>query len=121
MLRIEAAAQAPRCTHLNTATAQATPPTGHPRNSMTRFVSLPLALAAALAVTLSACGGNDDKGSAPPPPVASTPTVTASAPPAPTVDPATGLVVRSTEDLTTGLLELSDLPAGFAREDDDPA
>ncbi|TDD57365.1 hypothetical protein E1263_24000 [Kribbella antibiotica] len=89
---------------------------------MRKFVSFPLALTAALTFALTACGGNDDKASTPPPPApTTTPSVTPSAPPAPTVDPASGLVLRSKEDLTTGLLELSDLPAGFSREADDDA
>ncbi|MFI5728572.1 hypothetical protein ACIA49_00515 [Kribbella sp. NPDC051587] len=84
---------------------------------MTRFVSFPLALAAALTFTLTACGGGDDKGSAPqtPPPSSAKPTLTAVTA---TVDPATGLVARSEADLTKGLLELTDLPSGFSREDD---
>ncbi|MFF1817573.1 hypothetical protein ACFVWG_09765 [Kribbella sp. NPDC058245] len=86
---------------------------------MTRFVSFPLALAAALTFTLTACGGGDDKGSAPQTPAPSTPSAkpTLTAVTA-TVDPATGLVARTEADLTKGLLELTDLPSGFSREDD---
>ncbi|MFK4086502.1 hypothetical protein ACI2LF_20495 [Kribbella sp. NPDC020789] len=84
---------------------------------MTRFVSFPLALAAVLAVTLTACGGKDANGSTPTPQPSTTPTPTLPVVTA-TTDPATGLVVRSDEDLTKALLELSDLPQGFTREDD---
>ncbi|GAA1677822.1 hypothetical protein GCM10009745_21640 [Kribbella yunnanensis] len=90
---------------------------------MTRFVSSSLALAAALTFTLTACGGGDDKGSAPPTPAPSVPSTPTSTPPEAvhaTTDPATGLVVRTEADLTKALLELSDLPAGFSREDEEP-
>ncbi|MET7281715.1 hypothetical protein ABZS29_26000 [Kribbella sp. NPDC005582] len=87
---------------------------------MTRFVSSSLALAAALTFTLSACGGGDDKGSAPPTPAPSAPSSTPPAAVPATTDPATGLVVRSEADLTKALLELSELPTGFSREQDEP-
>jgi hypothetical protein len=87
---------------------------------MTRFVSSSLALAAALTFTLTACGGGDDKGSAPPTPAPSAPSSTPPAAVEATTDPATGLVVRSEADLTKALLELTELPSGFTREDEEP-
>ncbi|WP_405057194.1 hypothetical protein OG474_31235 [Kribbella sp. NBC_01505] len=86
---------------------------------MTRFVSSSLALAAALVFTLTACGGGDDKASAPQTPAPSTPSSTPPEAVTATADPSTGLVVRTEADLTKALLELSDLPAGFTREQDE--
>ncbi|WP_406046852.1 hypothetical protein [Kribbella sp. NBC_00889] len=86
---------------------------------MTRFVSLPLALAAALSLSLTACGGDDKKNAA----ASSTPAGTT---PAPSVTPSapsgkpTGPVTRSSAELTRALLALSDLPTGFSQEKEDP-
>ncbi|TCC65418.1 hypothetical protein E0H73_00250 [Kribbella pittospori] len=84
---------------------------------MTRFVSLPLALAAALSLSLTACGGDDKKNAAAP----STPAGTT---PAPSVTPSapkpSGPVTRSSAELTRALLALSDLPTGFSQEKEDP-
>lgn len=84
---------------------------------MTRFVSLPLALAAALSLSLTACGG-DDKSNA------SAPSTPAGTTPAPSVTPSapkpTGPVTRTSAELTRALLALSDLPAGFSQEKGDP-
>lgn len=76
---------------------------------MTRF----LALAAALALTLTACGGEDPKTAAQPPAdtPAQAPSETPSTPAAP--------VTRTTTELTGALLELADLPAGFSEANDD--
>jgi hypothetical protein len=83
---------------------------------MTRFVSFPLALAAALALSLTACGGDDKKsGSAPSTPAGPAPSVTPSAPSG-TSEP----VTRTTAQLTKALLLLSDLPTGFTLEKDEP-
>jgi hypothetical protein len=85
---------------------------------MTRFVSFPLALAAALALSLTACGEDDKSGSA-----ASTPTGTT---PAPSVTPLAPsgtpgeAVTRTAAELTKALLVLSDLPTGFKQEKDEP-
>jgi hypothetical protein len=85
---------------------------------MTRFVSFPLALAAALALSLTACGEDDKSGSA-----ASTPTGTT---PAPSVTPSAPsgtpgeAVTRTAAELTKALLVLSDLPTGFKQEKDEP-
>jgi hypothetical protein len=84
---------------------------------VTRFVSFPLALAAALSLSLTACGGDGDKTSAPNP---------AGSTPAPSTTPSTprptagAPVTRSTAELTKALLVLSDLPDGFSLEKDDP-
>jgi hypothetical protein len=83
---------------------------------MTRFVSFPLALATALTLSLSACGGGDDKKDA----------GTAPGTPAPSATPSTSTptsaapVTRTAAELTKALLVLSDLPSGFAQEKDDP-
>ncbi|GAA0590354.1 hypothetical protein HPO96_04280 [Kribbella sandramycini] len=76
---------------------------------MTRFLSFPFALTAALTLTLTACGGSDSPAStdSPPPSVA------------PSDPTPSGPVTRSEESLAKGLLELSDLPSGFTREEDD--
>jgi hypothetical protein len=86
---------------------------------MTRFVSFPLALAAALALSLTACGGDEKKsGFAPSTPVGTTPapSVTPSAPSETPGEP----VTRTAAQLTKALLVLSDLPTGFSQEKDDP-
>lgn len=86
---------------------------------MTRFVSFPLALAAALALSLTACGGDDKKsGSA-----ASTPAGTTPAPSVATSAPSGTpgeSVTRTATELTKALLVLSDLPSGFTQEKDEP-
>jgi hypothetical protein len=76
---------------------------------MTRFV----ALLAVLTLSLAACGGGDDKPAAGPPATTPTPTpiATASTPAAP--------VTRTTTELTKALLELADLPTGFAEDKDE--
>lgn len=84
---------------------------------MTRFVSLPLALTAAFALSLTACGGDDkNSGSAPSTPAATTPapSVTASTPSERTP------VTRTADELTKALLVLQDLPSGFTLEADEP-
>ena len=73
---------------------------------MTRSLSVPLALAAALTLSLAACGGEGEKAAAGPP--ATTPTPTASTPAAP--------VTRTSAELTKALLELADLPSGFTED-----
>jgi hypothetical protein len=86
---------------------------------MTRFVSFPLVLTAALGLSLTACGGDDKKaGAAPSTPAASTPaaSVTPSAPSGTPGEP----VTRTAAELTKALLVLSDLPDGFTLEKDDP-
>lgn len=76
---------------------------------MTRFV----ALLAVLTLSLAACGGEDDKPAAAPPATTptATPSATASTPAAP--------VTRTTTELTKALLELADLPTGFAEDKDE--
>ncbi|WP_350277686.1 hypothetical protein [Kribbella sp. HUAS MG21] len=76
---------------------------------MTRY----LALAAALALSLTACGGEDSKDTAQPP--AATP------PPSATPTPSTPAapVTRTTTELTGALLELADLPSGFAEDNEE--
>ncbi|MEV6269630.1 hypothetical protein AB0L64_20855 [Kribbella sp. NPDC051936] len=74
---------------------------------MTRFVML-----AVLVLSLSACGGGDDKQSAAPPAATPTPSPTASTPAAP--------VARTTAELTKALLELADLPGGFTEDKEEP-
>ncbi|GAA1156123.1 hypothetical protein GCM10009630_62650 [Kribbella jejuensis] len=74
---------------------------------MNRYV----ALAAALALSLTACGGEDKKAAAPP--TATTPSTTPSASDTP--------VTRTTAELTGALLVLADVPSGFSidHEEDD--
>jgi hypothetical protein len=79
---------------------------------MTRFVSFPVAVAAALSVTLTGCGGGDKKTEDK---VVETPSVGST----PTEKSPGVLVTRTTEELTTALLALSDLPTGFQQEKDD--
>ena len=83
---------------------------------MTRFVSSPLALAAALSLSLTACGGDDkESGSAP---AASTPAPSVTSP---TLSGTPGEpVTRTAAELTKALLALSDLPSGFSQEKDEP-
>ncbi|HWD79858.1 MAG TPA: hypothetical protein VG497_13280 [Kribbella sp.] len=72
-----------------------------------------IALAAALAFSLTACGGNDKKEAAPPPSSpASTPTTTPSDAPATPVS-------RTTAELTSALLVLADVPSGFSIDHDE--
>jgi hypothetical protein len=85
---------------------------------MPSFVRFPLALAAVLSLSLTACGGGDDKSAAPSTPAASTS--------APTVAPAvtktpSGTVKRTSAELAKALLELVDMPDGYQLEKDDPA
>jgi hypothetical protein len=83
---------------------------------MIRSVSfpLPLALATALMLSLTACGGDDKKtadlGATPAPSV--TPTASATTP--------AQSVTRTTAELTKALLVLSDLPGGFTQDKDEP-
>lgn len=85
-----------------------------------KLASFPLAVAAALSLSLTACGGDKATGSASP---SSTPSVvvtpTESIPSDPPTE--TGPVKRTKAELTKALLELKDLPSGFTMEDDDPA
>ncbi|WP_410788467.1 hypothetical protein [Kribbella sp. C-35] len=76
---------------------------------MNRFVPL----VAVLTLSLAACGGEEDKPAAGPPATTPTPTpsATASTPAAP--------VTRTTTELTKALLELGDLPTGFAEDKDE--
>jgi hypothetical protein len=79
---------------------------------MTRY----FVLAAALALSLTACGGDDQNEAAPPPtspPPSSTPTPTVK------VATPTAPITRSAAELTSALLELSDLPSGFSEEKDE--
>ena len=86
---------------------------------MTRFVSFPLALAAALALSLTACGGDDKKsGSAASTPAGTTPAPSVT-PSAPSGTPGES-VTRTAAELTKALLVLSDLPSGFSQEKDEP-
>lgn len=81
--------------------------------------SFPLVVAAAVSLTLTACG--EDKPSA-----SSTPSSTPSVVVTPTestpseTPTETGPVKRTKADLTKALLELKDLPSGFSKETDDP-
>lgn len=85
---------------------------------MTRFVSFPLALTAALALSLTACGGDDKKSAAPSTPAGMTPTpsVTSSTP----SGTSSAAVTRTTAELTKALLVLQDLPNGFTLAKDEP-
>jgi hypothetical protein len=76
---------------------------------MTRFVPL----VAVLTLSLTACGSEEDKSAAAPPATTPTPTPSAiaSTPAAP--------VTRTTTELTKALLELADLPTGFAEDKDE--
>ena len=67
---------------------------------------------AVLVLSLSACGGGDDKQSAAPPAATPRPSPTASTPAAP--------VARTTAELTKALLELADLPGGFTEDKEEP-
>ncbi|GAA0944235.1 hypothetical protein GCM10009554_38250 [Kribbella koreensis] len=82
--------------------------------------SFPLAVAAAVSLSLAACGEDKPNGSSGPtsaPSVTATPTQSA-----PTDQPTeTGPVKRSKTELTKALLELKELPSGFSEEKDDPA
>lgn len=82
--------------------------------------SFPLAVAAALSLSLTACGGDKPSGSASP---SSTPSVTATPTEStPTDQPTeTGPVKRTKAELTKALLDLADLPSGFSAEKDDPS
>ncbi|MFF0270181.1 hypothetical protein [Kribbella sp. NPDC004536] len=72
-----------------------------------------IALAAALAFSLTACGGNDKKEAAPPPSTpASTPTGTPS-------EASDTPVTRTTAELTSALLVLADVPSGFSIDHDE--
>ncbi len=82
-------------------------------------LAFPLAVAASLLLSLTACG--DDKPSAsntpsPTPSVVSSPTEST---PSPTPTE-TGPVKRTAAELTKALLELRDLPSGFSLAPDDP-
>ncbi|MEV4261306.1 hypothetical protein [Kribbella sp. NPDC049584] len=81
---------------------------------LTRYVSFPLALATALTLSLTACGG-DDKRDAGTPVSSPAPSSTPSAPEPPSTVP----VTRTADELTKALLELNDLPSGFSQEKDE--
>ena len=83
---------------------------------MTRFVSSPLALAAALSLSLTACGGDDKESSSTPAASTPAPSVTSPAPSGTPGEP----VIRTAAELTKALLALSDLPSGFSQEKDEP-
>ncbi|HEY3557135.1 MAG TPA: hypothetical protein VGL05_06725 [Kribbella sp.] len=70
-----------------------------------------LALAAVLALSLTACGQQDKKEAAPPP---STPTSAPSTTPSDTPSTPAAPVTRTTAELTEALLGLGDLPNGFS-------
>ena len=80
--------------------------------------SFPFALAAAVSLTLTACGGDNPASSAGPsstPSVVATPTEST-----PTETPTeTGPVKRTKAELTKALLDLKDLPSGFTTDTDD--
>ncbi|GAA1599177.1 hypothetical protein GCM10009789_61560 [Kribbella sancticallisti] len=79
----------------------------------------PLALAAALSLSLTACG--DDKSSASTTPSSTPSAVATPADPTPTETPTeTGPVKRTSAELTKALLELKDLPTGFTLVPDEP-
>jgi hypothetical protein len=82
--------------------------------------SFPLVVAAALTLTLTACGGDNPEGTADPSPA---PSVTApSTDGTPTDQPTeTGPVKRTKAELAKALLELKDLPTGFSEDKEDPA
>jgi len=82
---------------------------------MTRYVSFPLALATALTLSLTACGGDDDKKDAGTPVSTPAPSSTPSAPEPTSTVP----VTRTADELTKALLELNDLPSGFSQEKDE--
>ena len=75
-------------------------------------------LAALVALSLAACG--DDKKTGTPAPSSTPSAPTSSTPTTPTVDPPTtsAPVERTKAQLTKALLELADLPSGFALEAD---
>ncbi|MEU4392936.1 hypothetical protein [Kribbella sp. NPDC023855] len=79
--------------------------------------SFPFVLAAAVSLTLTACGGDSPGSSASP---SSTPSVIATpADSTPTETPTeTGPVKRTKTELTKALLNLKDLPSGFSTETD---
>jgi len=82
---------------------------------MTRYVSFPLALATALTLSLTACGGDDDKKDAGTPVSTPVPSSTPSA-----AEPTSTVpVTRTADELTKALLELNDLPSGFSQEKDE--
>ncbi|WP_427895857.1 hypothetical protein ACQHIV_18255 [Kribbella sp. GL6] len=76
---------------------------------MTRY----FALAAALLLSVTACGGNDKKTATPGP--APSPTMAPSATPSTPAGP----VTRTSAELTQALLQLADLPSGFALDKDE--
>ncbi|WBQ03263.1 hypothetical protein [Kribbella sp. CA-293567] len=83
--------------------------------------SFPLVVAAAVLLTLTACGEDQPDAAAPSstPSVSATPTEST-----PTDQPTeTGPVKRTEAELAKALLELKDLPSGFSeeKEDDEPA
>ncbi|WP_328321217.1 hypothetical protein OHA70_23845 [Kribbella sp. NBC_00382] len=78
--------------------------------------SFPLAVAAVLSLSLTACGDDKPSGASTPTP---TPSVTAT--PTESTPTETGPVKRSKTELTKALLELKELPSGFSEEEDDPA
>lgn len=88
---------------------------------MTRFALPPLALVAALGLSLTACGGDGKDEAGQSVPAASTPasTATPEAPDASGTPAAT--VKRTSAELAKALLEIADLPDGYAVEKDDPA
>ncbi|NEA37036.1 hypothetical protein [Streptomyces sp. SID13031] len=83
-------------------------------------LAFPLAVAAALSLTLTACGEDKPEGAAAP---TQTPSVTATPTESTPIDPAinTAPVKRTKTELTKALLALKELPSGFSEEEDDPA
>ena len=91
--------------------------------TMPKLASYPLAVAAALSLSLTACGGDDKSSGSPSTTPSATPSATPSTTsPTPTTPAprATGPVQRTAAELTKALLELKDLPSGFSLEPDEP-
>ena len=91
--------------------------------TMPKLASYPLAVVAALSLSLTACGGDDKSSGSPSTTPSATPSVTPSATTptqTPTTPAPTGPVQRTAAELTKALLELKDLPSGFALEPDEP-
>lgn len=77
---------------------------------MNRFI----ALAAALALSMTACGGGDKKSAAPPFTPSPTPSATPSKSPTGTASTPAVRVTRTSAELTGALPALTDLPSGFS-------
>lgn len=82
--------------------------------------SFPLVVAAALSLTLTACGEDKPKAAAAP---SQTPSVTATPTQSTPSDRSTSTVAvkRTKSELSKAMLALKDLPSGFSEEEDDPA